>query len=299
MNINILNEAGNNSVSSLLNSNLAGAFLSGLLALCIFILGNYFKKQTDKKREIKKIKETEAFLRTSIDGLALASIRQVQSLKEFIESIKDEAKDNITLNLISGFNPSELFIINRAELYRALVSSRNGDIIKSAQLFTDFRNNVLLLIDIQNDLQKYYIDFAEKKIQYSELFYESYKSIIKHFLELEQQNKNKNSEYPIDSFYVEFSKIMNSFNTFDININTHYSNLILPLKKLIYDPVHRNNSNIILFFDDVIYCEKHYKNYTKNSKHHQDLSLEYITSIESGIKHIIDSYAVLIENKLL
>lgn len=297
--MNILNDANDNWIFSIIGS-LAGAIFSGLVAILIFYCGGRREKKREKKRENIKRYEIESFLKIQVKSLYDASNRQVDSLKFFVESLKNDSGDNFEIELISGFNPSDLFVIELVELFKILVTSRNGDIELKSQSFITFKNNVLLLIDIKNDLEKMIIDFKEKIYLYESEYKKCIRKIIQEYKELGIRYENQHLKSGQDTFFENWVLIIDKWNGIDepLIIDVTYENLIKPLQEIIRQAIENGDFRAI-HIDNIVYdAIKHYNNYKKHLSNYHYLFSDLIPKILESNQKVAINFKLLINNKL-
>ena len=296
MDIQILNDANNNWIVTFIGS-IAGALLSGIVAIAIFYFSGKRERKKERKQERKKIKENIAFLGVSIDALKEASIRQIESLHSFINSLDDDKEDYNRISLISGFNPSELFIIERTELFKTLVSIREGDADVKAKHFADLISYILLLIEIKKDLPNQFAHFDEIKKKYAFSFVENYNKIMYLYLEFGQQTGSIYLTRGHDLLFEEFAKIIKNYKSSSPKIDSIYNSIIVPLNQITQKPIYSTDPRMLLLFNSVYGAEVDFKIYKSNFESHKSLFNDVISKIIKSNNVIKSTFDILINNK--
>ena len=233
--MNIVIESSSTPILSYIIS-IAAIIFPGLLAIAIFIWTGSREKKKEKGKEIRKIKENNTFLQTNIDGIEKASQNQIYNLDIFLSSLKGDLDDSAILNIVSGFCPIEIFTISRTDLYKTLVLSRDGDIIKKQQLFFKFISNVLLLIDIKNDINTRITELYMEYTNHIDLLNSYIKNLMTFHDELIPENRLTSFSLPEDLFYKKIDKIIDDYSKSNKNIYEINHYLIAPLTEIINNP---------------------------------------------------------------
>lgn len=243
-----------------------GSIISGIIALIIFLMGQYLEVRKRKKRELADLKAFEQYTSFQVADLYISGMKQKKAIIDFVKLIRQEKEQDIHFSTISSFNPKNLITGNKEKLFSLLVLKRKGNRENNVSQYSEFIKSLLLLSNIKKSILDEFFEF-NKKYQIYITDYKSYLNIVARRMEefgthAEQLKIHKNS----DPFLSNYDRIINNLieDQEYKDIHKSYSKLIIPMHKLCSNKKIVGGdlrANVIL--KDLMQAKYSYENYIK------------------------------------
>ncbi len=214
-----------------------GSIISGLIALGIFILGQYFENRKTKKRKKNDQKILEEYLYLQVTDLYTSGIKKSLALVKFIRELNQEKERDFHFPAISSFNPKNLASKDNEQLFSNLVLNRSGNQIDSAKNYSEFIKCLLLLSNIKGLLYDWFQDLNLKYQTYIHEYKEHLEKVVRTMEDFgtvaEQKGMNLNDDVFLSRYVLILQELISDQEYKDIHKS--YSKLILPMHKLCSD----------------------------------------------------------------
>src|ERR1035437_5119416 len=277
MSIWFISGTPSNSIYSVVGG-LLGAFLSGLVAILIFVFGKKLDKKKERMKQVARDKEVQTLLGVQIKGIQAPLAKQISSIRHFLSLLKTDREQDMELPIVSSFTPNELLFIKKDELYKVLVHEREGGTQAKQEYFFDFRNNLLFLVDSHKAIKTWATDFNNKYQEYVSKFKEHLEKVMRTLDVLGIEVEAKRTKVGEDKFFEATDKVIENLKAIENFQDIHiiYKNLIIPMHKICQDKsIVYGETRVSLILSDVMSAMFYYENYenTRITYYHLFLDL--------------------------
>jgi hypothetical protein len=295
-----ITEASNSWFYSIIGS-LAGAFLSGIFAISVFLAGKWSEKKKEKKKEIDRVKVIEDLITVQIHAIQIPLRTQVEAIIAFLRVIRVDKEQDMELKMVSSFNPNELIFIKKDELYNAFVHKREGEISAKHKLFSDYRNSILFLIDSKKAIKTWATDFNDKYQKcvgdYKEHLELVMRSLDVFGIEAEERHTKIGEDKFLEATDEIIKKLQEIENFQDIHVT--YKHLILPLHKTCQNKsIVVGDKRVNQILSDIMSAMYCYENYENVRNTYYSLFFDLARKMNSSNRTLSLSFYSLMKNKI-
>ncbi|MFA7290423.1 MAG: hypothetical protein WC055_16225 [Melioribacteraceae bacterium] len=283
-------------------SDLFGAFVSGITALIVFLLGVFFERRKIRDKVFSDLSSINDYLTFQINDLSTSAIKQRNEIMKFIRIMKLEKEEDYYLKMTASFNPQNIVEILNADLFRLMVLKRTGNKDNNTKAYSTFVNSITLLANLKSYIYDSFKDLNSKHQQYVNKYKDHLEKVVRTMEDFgtyaEQKNIKKGDDVLLDSYNEIISKLIQDEDYQDIHKT--YKNLVIPMHNLCSNKrIVRGDIRANIIIKDLMQAKFYFENYLKLKSVY---ILEFCKTAKSINKETVifnEMYKSLNSNRLL
>ena len=292
-----INEPTNHWFYPLIGS-LLGVFLSGVVAVFIFISGKKIEKKRERSKQIERFIEVQNLLEFQINALQIPISLQIDSIISFLNLLATKREINLDLPIVTGYTPNELMFIRKDELYKVLVHERECDRKTQTGYFLDFRNSALFLIESKKVIPQWVNELNTKKQYYHNKFNEHLDKVMRAFdvfgIEMEAKRVKKGEDKfveAVDEVIVHLQKIQGFRDIHVLN-----ENLLKPIHSICKDKnIVFGDRRVSLILSDIMSALLCFDNYENIKSTYHELFSGLAVKMKESHELLNNSFSAIIK----
>lgn len=247
-------------------SALFGAFISGMTALGIFLLGQYFEKRKAREKVFSDLSSINDYLSFQVSDLSVGAFKQRNELISFLRVMRKDKEEDYYLKIISSFNPQNIVDIINPDLFKVLVLKRTGNKDKNIKEYSTFVNSITLLSNLKQSIYNSFKDLDSKQKHYVNNYKGHLEKVVRTMEDFgtyaERNNIKKGDDILLDKYNGIISRLIKDEDYQDIHKT--FKNLVVPMHKLCSDKrIVRGDIRANIIIKDLMQAKFYFESYAK------------------------------------